>query len=107
MGEFKDAIQAFGVVIRMLPDFTQAYHGRAVAYYRDGQVDLALEDLDRAIELDPDFADAYRDRAVAHAEQGDTANAAADLETALGLYDPKRDAEKLADVRALLGQLRR
>ena len=104
---YEDAIPAFGLVIRRLPDFAQAYRGRALAYYGDERPALAFEDLGRAIELDPGYAGAYKDRAVLYVELQDTAKAIADLETALSLYHRVRDAQKLAEASMLLDTLKR
>ena len=104
--EYEDAIPAYGLVIRRLPDFALAYHGRGLAYYHLEQIGLAIEDFDKAIELDPEFADAYRNRGVVHLNEGDTEKAISDLEMALSLYHPVRDAASLLDVRLLLEDLR-
>ena len=107
--EFEQAVARFTLVIRRQPDFAQAYRGRALAYYRAErpQVDLALEDLDKAIELKPEFAGAYRDRAVIWQDKGDIQKAAADLEKALSLYNPIRDPARIAEVLAMLDSLGR
>ena len=87
---WEDAIPAFGLVIRILPDLAQGYHGRGVAYYNeskekdnDNLFEPALEDLDKALELKPDFAEAYKDRALLHRDLGDTENALSDLDKAI------------------------
>ena len=105
--EYKDSIQAYGLVVRRVPDFAGAYHGRGLSYYHDGQLEFALEDFDRAIELKPDFADAYKSRAVLYKDQGDTDMAIADLEQALSLYDRVRDGAKIVEARTLLRELKR
>lgn len=104
--EWDKAIGAFGLVIRRLPDFAKAYHGRALAFYGDKRSERALEDLDMAIELEPDLAGSYKDRAVIYRDQGKTEAAIADLERAVSLYDPVREARGLLEARQLLGQLR-
>lgn len=105
--EFKDAIAAFGLVIRRLPDFAEAYHGRGLAYYGDGHTNFAFEDFDKAIELKPELAEAYKDRAVLYHDEGDTGKAIVDLKKALILYHPVRDARKLAEAMMLLDQFTR
>ena len=107
IGEYDQTVAAFGVVIRRLPDFAEAYHGRGLAHFHDERLDLALEDFDHAIELKPDLADAYVSRAALYMERGRVSNVIADLEKALSLYDPVRDAAEVAEVTRLLDELRR
>ena len=104
--EFTQAIAAFGLVIRKLPDFAEAYRGRGVAYYREDLLNLALEDLDTAIELKPEFAGAYADRAVVHQDLGDIEKSIADLEKAISEFDPLRDPRRLAEAERALERLR-
>jgi tetratricopeptide (TPR) repeat protein len=104
--EFTQAIAAFGLVIRRLPDFAEAYRGRGVAYYKEDLFDLALEDFDKAIELKPGLARAYADRATVFQDRGETGKAIADLERAIAEYDPIRDAFWIAELRAILVSLR-
>ena len=102
--QYEEAIPQFGIVIRVLPDFAQAYHGRGLAYYRSEtpQEELALEDFTKAIELKPDFADAYRNRGVLYINRSDLRRAAADLQMALELYTKAGDIVKAAEVLSLL-----
>ena len=104
--EFTQAIAAFGLVLRRLPEFAEAYRGRGVAYYKEELFDLALEDFDKAIELKPGLARAYADRAIVFQDRGDTEKAIAEFEKAISLYDPVRDAFRIAELRAILRDLR-
>ena len=104
--EFTQAIAAFGLVLRRLPDFAEAYRGRGIAYYKEDLFDLALEDFDKAIELKPGLAGAYADRATVFQDRGETKKAIADLEKAISTYDPIRDGRRIAELRAILGNLR-
>lgn len=103
--EFTQAIAAFGLVIRRLPDFAEAYRGRGVAYFKEDLIDLALEDFDKAIELKPGLARAYDDRATVFQDRGETDKAIADFEKAISLYDPARDAFRILELAAILGNL--
>lgn len=105
--EFTRAIAAFGLVIRRLPDFAEAYRGRAIAYFKEDLFDLALEDFDKAIELKPGLAAAYADRAILFQDRGETKKAIADLEKAISTYDPVRDSFKIAELTVIVGDLRR
>ncbi len=101
-GQYEESIPQFDVVIRLVPDFAEAYHGRGLAYYNEDQIDRALEDFDKAIELKADFADAYRNRGVLYTNRGQMALGVPDLRRALELYEEKDDEARAADVRRLL-----
>lgn len=104
--EFDDSIAAFGLVIRKLPEFARAYHGRGLAFYGDERLGLALEDFDTAIGLEPEYGPTYVARARLYIDEGETAKAVADLETALSVFSPVREGREIAAVRALLDSIR-
>ncbi len=111
---WEEAIPAYGLVVRILPDMAVAYHGRGYAYYNeaieednDNLFKPAMEDYDKAIELKPGFARAYQDRAILHHRLGDTDAAIADLERALRFFDPRRQPVRLNEARELLNEWRR
>ena len=101
--QYEDATPQFGIVIRILPNFADAYHGRGLAYYHEEQEDLAVEDFSKAIELKPDFADAYRNRGVLYMKAGDIVRGAVDLEKALELYEEAGNIAAAEDVKGYLG----
>ncbi len=110
---WEEAIPAYGLVIRIIPDMAVAYHGRGYAYYNeaieeenDNLFKPAMEDYDKAIELKPEFAQAYKDRAILHHRLGDTEAAIADIERAVRHYDPRRQPGGLNEARQLLNQWR-
>jgi len=107
--EYERAIARFTMVIRILPEFANAYRGRALAYYNQDLHDSALDDLNKAIELDYNFADAYRDRAVFYLNAGEPLKAAEDLTRALEIYQERELTEpsKIEDVERMLRSLRR
>ena len=57
-GENAAAIDHFGAVIDHAPDFAEAYHGRAQAYFAEGLAGPALADLEMALRLNPHHFDA-------------------------------------------------
>ena len=101
-GQYEESIPQFDVVIRLVPDFAEAYHGRGLAYYNEDQIDRALEDFDKAIELKANYADAYRNRGVLYTNRGQITLGVPDLRRALELYEEKGEEERAADVRRLL-----
>ena len=46
-------------VIKLKPDFAEAYYQRGLAKYKSNQFELAISDFDKAIELNPDFAEVH------------------------------------------------
>ena len=107
IAEYEDAIAAFGLVIRLLPDLYLAYHGRGLAYYHDERFALALEDFDSAIEIKPDFAQAFKSRAALYEDQGERDKAVADLRMAISFYDRVRESRRLQEAIDLLEELTR
>ena len=101
--QYEDVIPQFAMVIRILPDFAQAYHGRGLAYYHDEQLELAIEDFNKAIELKPDFADAYRNRGVTYLNSGNIIRGTLDLQKALSIYEESGDSFAVKDLNRLLG----
>ncbi len=105
--EFDDAIIAFDLVIRKVPDFGRAYFRRGQAFHGDERIERALEDFATAIQLEPNFPGTYVMRAVLYLEQNERELAIADLETALGVGSPAHDAAYISAARQLLTQLGR
>jgi tetratricopeptide (TPR) repeat protein len=103
--EFRDAINAFDLVIKKLPDFGRAYYGRGRSFYGDERLELALEDFNKAIDLEPDFPGTYVARARLYIDQEDLASARADLQEALEVAHPIRDANTIITARTMLSQL--
>ena len=100
--QYEEAIPPFGIVIRVLPDFAEAYHGRGLAHYHEEQEELALEDFNKAIELKPEYADAYRNRGVLHMNAGNLLRGTDDLQRALELYEAAGNTEGAEDARTFL-----
>ena len=69
------------------PSSAIEYFDRGIFYARQGKSDLALADLNQAIELDPNLAPAYYNRGTLYAEQGKNDLALADYDRAIEL-DP-------------------
>ncbi len=103
--EFDDAITAFDLVIRKLPDFGRAYYRRGLAFYGDERLELALEDFDKAAELEPNYAGTYVARAKVHLDQDRKTDARADLEKAIEVANPIRDRNAIIEARLLLSGL--
>lgn len=104
--QYEDAIPAYGLVIRKLPDLAIAYNGRGIAYYHEERFALALEDFSKAIDLKSGFADAYANRAVVYRDQGDSDKATADLEKAIELYESEGSLAEGLELRRRLEEVR-
>ena len=100
---YEDAIPQFDMVIRVLPNFAEAYHKRGICHYNENQENLALEDFNKAIEIKEDFAEAYRDRGVFYKNIGEHQKGINDLHKALQIYSNRADSEKIEELENLIG----
>jgi tetratricopeptide (TPR) repeat protein len=80
---FEDAIVELRSAIERKPNAYQAYVNLAQAYRRLDKRDLALEQLQRAIQLEPGLAHLYRLRARLHLERNEPALALTDFDQAI------------------------
>ena len=103
--EFDDAVTAFDLVIRKLPDFGRAYYGRGKAFYGDERPELALEDFETSIRLEPDHPGAYIARAKLYLDRGQRDDARDDLEEALEVANPIRDWLHIAEAEMMIADL--
>lgn len=60
LGRYDEAIASYSQALGLEPDFDAAFYGKARTYAQQGQIALALENLQQAIALSPDE---YRDLA--------------------------------------------
>ena len=106
-GEYKTAIEYFSKVIKLNPNFSEAYVNRGTAYSRiknpdakssfyDEQINNAISDFDKAIAIDPKNGYAYYNRAVAKYIKGDSNESLLDIKKAkeLGFNDIDPNFEK-------------
>ncbi len=96
-GEYKVAIDHFTQAINTNPSEAGAYRFRGEAYHRIGNLDLAIQDYNKAIELDSDnssststlaakvLAADYSVRGGAYADKGDFDRAIKDFDKAIEL----------------------
>jgi tetratricopeptide (TPR) repeat protein len=90
-GDFDGAIADYSEVIRLKPNFVQAFNNRGVTRDYKGDLDRAIADYSEAIRLKPDFVEAYCNRGEAHFAQGAYHKAFADFSRVLELT-PEDDA---------------
>lgn len=85
-GSIDAAFADYEQALALDPNYTVVYYNRAgVYYYWQGAGDLALDDLNRAIEIDPVYVDAYLLRGQIHSDQGNYDQALDDFNTAINL----------------------
>lgn len=76
----------------------QAYRARAHSQQALGRHELAISDLDRAIELEPCNAVAWYNRAISLSRLGRGADAVAGMDRAIALTESGRDTEPLPNI---------
>ncbi len=103
--EFDDAVTAFDLVIRKLPDFGRAYYGRGKAFYGDERPELALEDFETSIRLEPGHPGAYIARAKLYLDREQREDASSDLDKALEVANPIRDWQHIAEAEKMIADL--
>ena len=54
LGWYEEAIDCFDKALQINPNHANAYYNKACIYALENQVELALENLQRAIELEPE-----------------------------------------------------
>ena len=69
-GEFKNAIKVYDTVIRLAPDFADAYINRGDVRRKLGDLKGAIKDYDTAIRLGDDYAYVYFNRGLAKSRLG-------------------------------------
>ena len=86
-GEFKNAIKVYDTVIRLTPDFADAYINRGDVKKKLGDFKDAIKDYDIALRLGDDYAYVYFNRGHAKDDLGDQRGALEDYDSAIRL-DP-------------------
>lgn len=101
--KFSDALKAYTDALHELPGNPDLLHDRGVCYFHLGKKDLALIDMNKAVELQPDYSYRYASRAYIRSACKDVEGAISDYEKALKL-DPK-DAISMNNLGLLEEQL--
>ncbi len=102
---FDCAFEHFNRAIELCPDFAEAYHQRAIAYYLIEDYERSMADSRRAVELMPMHFGAWSGMGHCHAHLGRPADAIACYQKALAI-NPHLDCIRQA-VRELRKQLGR
>lgn len=88
------AIEHLTAVTDHAPEFAEAWHARATAFWRKGQFGPALDDLGRALQLNPRQWDALFGMGVLFQELGDYNRAERAFRMALDLNPHHENAEE-------------
>jgi tetratricopeptide (TPR) repeat protein len=94
-GDWAAAVDHLTAAIDHAPDFAEAYHDRATAYYQLGEIGPALDDLRQTLVLNPDHFGALQGFAVILGELGREDEA---LEVFARVLDLNPHAPDVADV---------
>ncbi|MFB2923424.1 tetratricopeptide repeat protein [Aerosakkonema funiforme] len=82
-GDISGAIHEFNRVLRINPQFGDAYYQRGLAKFDSKDIQGAIEDYDRALQIDPHNIEAYFGRSLARLALGNMEAAIADADRLL------------------------
>jgi tetratricopeptide (TPR) repeat protein len=88
-GKFDDAIAQLREVIRLKPDYAEAYYTLGTVYKQAGKLPESAQALHQALRLQPDFAGAHTTLAAVLRQQGDTAGAEAEAKLGAAMVQQK------------------
>jgi tetratricopeptide (TPR) repeat protein len=86
MGNYQDAVLAYGKAIKINPQFAPAYLGRALAYEKINPKSDIEGELNYALQYDPNYVDAYLTRARIRIEHNNPQAAQDDILTVDKLF---------------------
>jgi tetratricopeptide (TPR) repeat protein len=88
LGNYYEAVRAYGDAIAASDRYTPAYVNRGLAYMQLGEYEKAIADLDQAIRIEPTKADYYYKRGVAYLQLSDLPKARDSFVSAIQ-FDPE------------------
>jgi tetratricopeptide (TPR) repeat protein len=92
--QYSQAIRAFEQVVKLRPDYPDAYTNVALANFRNENYDAAMESLNKALQLAPGDARAVFYRASIQRQKGNLEEAEALFLSMLKKYPRMRDAHR-------------
>lgn len=81
--DYASAVEEYGRVVQLRPDFPEAYNNLAVALKKNGALEMAVANFNRALELRGDYSEALSNRGWLYIEQKKWREARSDFEQAL------------------------
>lgn len=92
--DLDEAIGHFSALTDHAPEFAEGWHGRAQAYYAEGELGLAVDSLEHTLALNPDHFEAIFGLAVIAEQTGAVEEAYGLYERVLELYPTHEPAEE-------------
>jgi tetratricopeptide (TPR) repeat protein len=83
LGDYHEALRAYGDAIAASDRYTPAYYNRALSYMMLGDYKKSIADFNQAIRLDPTNAEFYYKRGLAYEQTGDTQKASESVAAAI------------------------
>ena len=105
-GWIREAIFAYDMVLRLKPDFAEAYYNRGTAKTFIAEYEAAIADFDTAIRRKPDFAAAYYNRGAAQLAFNQIKAATSAFQSTLKLAEQQGCKHIKTNVRQRLKELR-
>jgi tetratricopeptide (TPR) repeat protein len=96
LGDYLEAVRAYGNAIAASDRYTPAYVNRGLAYMQLKEYDKAIADFNEAIRLEPTQADHYYKRGIAYERLGDNEKAAASFASAIQFNEKHEGARQKA-----------
>lgn len=84
--DYAAAIEQYGTVVQLQPNFAEAHNNLGVALKKKGDLDKARESFNRALELRRDYSEAWSNRGWVYVEQKKWSEAQRDFEQALKIH---------------------
>lgn len=85
-GDYADALETFDKLVRLAPDFAEAWNKRATVHYLMDDLKRSLEDIDKTLELEPRHFGALSGRGLVHIKREDLERALAAFEETLAVH---------------------
>jgi tetratricopeptide (TPR) repeat protein len=104
LGDYNDALKAYGDAIAASDRYTPAYYNRALTYMMTGDYKKAIVDFNDAIRLEPTNAEYYYKRGLAYQQLGDQKRAAESFAAAIEFDNKHEGAHRhMSDAQSRLG----
>ena len=105
LGDYQQALRAYGDAIAASDRFTPAYYNRGLAYMMLGNYKKAIADFNDAIRLEPANAEYYFKRGLAYEQMGDKQKASESFSAAIEFDKNHAGAHRhMADAMQRLGR---